>query len=129
MRISAAMIAAWASLAVAGCEGQPGAKGDKGDQGERGSAGPAGRLGSPGPPGPPGPPGQPGPQGPRGEPGDAKFYVVRGTTNIVCAQGGLAVAVTCQGTAGHITENAEGQSMGQCGDEDAMIIGTVICMQ
>jgi hypothetical protein len=101
MSVAKAAVIGLLSITLAGCfegpQGPPGAKGDKGDQGTAGPAGPA---------------------------GNSNFYVVKGTGNIACSQGGQVAAVTCQSGTGIITTGAS--SVGQCGG-GSDVEGTVIC--
>ena len=124
------------TLALGGCDwfrgpagpaGPAGAKGEKGDVGMAGAVGPAGAKGDRGDVGPRGEKGDKGDKGDPG-PGGANLYIVKGTGNIVCSQGGEAIALTCQGGAGEIKQNDANQSMGQCGG-GAGVSGTVVCMR
>jgi hypothetical protein len=108
-----------------GAAGPAGAKGDKGDKGD------AGVAGAVGPAGPKGDRGDPGPRGEKGDKGDpgaagVNLYVVRGTGSLVCAQGGEAIALTCQGGAGEMKRNETNQSGGQCA---ADVAGVLVCMR
>lgn len=114
MRIVALALTLAAALTLGGCFEGP--KGDAGTAGAKGDPGAAGPKGEAGPAGPAGPKGDPGPAGPKGDKGDAgaPFYVVRGTGELVCAQGGQIIALTCNGAAGTMSSNA-GKDAGQCG--------------
>ena len=106
----------------AGPAGPAGAKGEKGDTGTAGVAGPAGSKGDRG---------DAGARGEKGDKGDqgaasANLYIVKGTGSIACAQGGEAIALTCQGAAGELKKNDANQSQGQCPGE---VTGTLVCMR
>lgn len=122
------------TLTLGGCDWLRGPAGSAGPAGPSGAAGAKGDTGMAGAVGPAGPKGDRGDAGPRGEKGDkgdtgsssANLYVVKGTGSIVCAQGGEAIALTCQGGAGEMKRNDTNQSVGQCAAE---VSGTLICMR
>lgn len=114
MRIAALALTLTAALTLGGCF-----EGPKGDAGAAGPPGPKGDAGPKGEAGPAGAKGDPGPAGPKGDKGDkgdagAAFYVVRGSGNLVCAQGGQIIALTCSGVAGTMSSEG-GKDVGQCG--------------
>jgi hypothetical protein len=129
MRIAALALTLTAALTLGGCF-----EGPKGDAGPAGPAGPKGDAGPKGEAGPAGAKGEPGPAGPKGDKGDrgdkgdagAAFYVVRGSGNLVCAQGGEVLSLTCNGSAGTITKNNAGQAVGQCGGGTG-VEGVALC--
>lgn len=122
------------TLTLGGCDWLRGPAGSAGPAGPAGPAGAKGDIGMAGAVGPAGPKGDRGDAGPRGEKGDkgdpgtagANLYVVKGTGSIICAQGGEAIALTCQGGAGEIKRNDANQSAGQCAAE---VSGTLVCMR
>lgn len=107
----------------AGPAGPAGAKGDKGDAGVAGIAGAAGAKGDRGDPGPRGEKGDKGDSGAAGAAG-ASLYVVKGTGSLACAQGGEAIALTCQGSSGEIKPTDANQPGGQCSGA-----GILVCMR
>ncbi len=116
------------TLALGGCDWL---RGPEGAAGPAGPAGAKGDTGVAGPSGPAGPKGDRGDAGARGEKGDqgaasANLYVVKGSGSIACAQGGEAIALTCQGAAGELKKNDANQSVGQCPGE---VTGTLVCMR
>jgi hypothetical protein len=132
MRIAALALTLTAALTLGGCfegpkgdAGPAGPAGPKGDAGPKGEAGPAGAKGDPGPAGPKGDKGDRGDKGDKGDAG-AAFYVVRGSGNLVCAQGGEVLSLTCNGSAGTITKNNAGQAVGQCGGGTG-VEGVALC--
>lgn len=115
------------TLALGGCDwlrgpagsaGPAGPAGAKGDKGDTGVAGPAGAKGDRGDAGARG---EKGDKGDQGTAATASLYVVKGTGSIACAQGGEAIALTCQGAAGELKKND-----GQCPGE---VTGTLVCMR
>jgi hypothetical protein len=105
------------ALSLGGC-----IKGEKGDTGPAGAAGPAGPKGDAGPAGPAGAIGPAGPAGPKGDAGaGGNIYVVRGSANMSCDQGGSAIALTCNASVGGSTMTENG---GTCSGA-----GVLVCMK
>lgn len=122
------------TLALGGCDWLRGPAGSAGSAGPAGAKGDKGDVGMAGPAGPAGPKGDRGDAGTRGEKGDkgdqgaasANLYVVKGAGNMICGQGGEAIALTCQGAAGELKKNDANQSQGQCPGD---VTGTLVCMR
>ena len=124
MRIAALAVLLTAALTLGGCfegpKGDTGPKGDKGEKGDTGAKGDAGAKGDRGEKG------EKGDKGDKGDAGGPTFYVVRGTGNLICAQGGEVLSLTCNGSAGTVTRNNAGQAVGQCGG-GATVEGIALC--
>ena len=126
-----AVAALTTTLALGGCDWLRGPAGSAGPAGPAGAKGDTGVAGPAGPAGPAGSKGDRGDAGMRGEKGDqgaasANLYIVKGTGSIACAQGGEAIALTCQGAAGELKKSDANQSQGQCPGE---VTGTLVCMR
>jgi len=152
MRIATLLFVGGLSLALGGCfegaqgpqgpqgaqgpagpKGGPGAQGPQGPQGPQGAAGPKGEVGpagSQGPVGPAGPKGEKGDRGvagPAGPAGNARLYIVRGSGEIACKQGGEVAAVTCAGVPGSVKQGENATAV--CLNGSQPVTGTALCLQ
>jgi hypothetical protein len=154
VRISTLLLVAGLSLGLAGCfegaqgpqgpqgvQGPAGPKGEQGVQGPEGPRGPQGAVGPKGEVGPAGAQGPIGPAGPKGDKGDkgdrgeagppgksgnTTLYVVRGSGELACNEGGEAAAVTCAGVPGSVKEGDN--SKGLCMNASQPVAGTLLCV-